>query len=271
VTKKTPAQLDREIATSLSGSYRSKYGHGSAEWQSGYAHGRESTRHETRAEMRAALRGLVASARTDFDRGMVAAYQDALGTPRAHATKTRLRSSRAGSTRSHATKKSGSHDGSHDWEAFTKGAAFAFWASPYISEVENLAEDAREARAAGDARKEASFMAAHRALSPGPGGRWDRVLGDPPPAARAVAKKFTKQVRDSLTDDQLAEVFSTFSAEQAGYKGAMQAQGEGVGWFDEGVRVAPPRGFDFDVKIANAVGRAITRNAREAGAPLPRR
>jgi len=162
----------------------------------------------------------------------------------------------------HATKKD------YDWEAFTKGAAFAFWASPYISEVENLAEDAREA---GDARKEAAFMAAYRALSPGPGGHWDRVLGDPPPAVRAVAKKFTKQVRDSLTDDQLAEIFATFSAEKAGYKGAMQAQGEGVGWFDEGVKIDPPRGFSYDVKIANAVGRAITRDAREAGAPLPRR
>lgn len=177
------------------------------------------------------------------------------------------KSSRTGSKRSHATKKGENYD----WEAFTKGAAFAFWASPYISEVENLAEDAREARSAGNARKEAAFMAAYRALSPGPGGAWDRVLGDPPPAVLAVAKKFTRQVRDSLTDDQLAEIFSTFSAEKAGYKGAMQAQGEGVGWHDEGVKVDPPRGFDYDVKIANAVGRAITRDAREAGAPLPRR
>src|SRR5580704_15511014 len=99
------------------------------------------------------------------------------------------------------------HTGDHDWASFIDGAAFGFWASPYISEVENLAEESREA---------------YKALSPGSGGKWDNVMPDVPPAAKAVARKFTKAVRAKLTDAQLSEVFGKFSAHDAGYYGAMQ-------------------------------------------------
>lgn len=162
----------------------------------------------------------------------------------------------------HSTKKA------YDWSAFTDGAAFAFWASPYMSEVENLAEAARDAPRAKEGE---ALRAAYEALSPGPGGQWDNVLPDPPPSARAVAKKFTKAVKDKLTDAQFSEISQKFSAYDAGYLGAMQSQGEGIGWFDEGVRIDPPKGFNWDPKIHNAIGKAIAKGAREAGIKLPRR
>jgi hypothetical protein len=161
---------------------------------------------------------------------------------------------------SHATKKD------YDWKAFTDGAAFGFWVSPYMSEVENLAEDAR----GGDSRKTRALKEAYRALSPGPGGNWENVLPEVPPAARSVAKKFTKAVREQLTDDQLSEIESEFSPRDAGYRGAMQSQGHGIGWFDEGVEVDPPEGFGETPEIYNAVWRAVTKGAREAGIHLPR-
>jgi hypothetical protein len=165
----------------------------------------------------------------------------------------------------HSTKKD------YDWDAFADGAAFAFWASPYMSEVENLAEDAREAEHEYESKKAETLRAAYDALSPGSGGQWESVLPETPPSARAVAKKFTKAVKDKLTDEQLAEISQKFSAYDAGYRGAMQSQGEGIGWFDEGVRIDPPRGFDWDTKIHNAIGKAIAKGAREAGVRLPRR
>jgi len=165
----------------------------------------------------------------------------------------------------------GSAKDDYDWESFIKGAAFAFWASPYMSEVENLYEDAREAERAGKFRKAEALKEAHDALSPGPGGAWESVLPDTPPSAIAVAKKFTKAVRETLTEDQLDEVFSNFSSRDAGYYGAMQSQGEGVGWFDEGVHVDPPRGFEWDTAIHNDIYKAIKREAHEAGVRLPRR
>jgi len=67
--------------------YRQKYGHGPKEWQAGYDYGTESIRHETRAQMREALRGLSESARSDFERGMLTAYEAALGTGRSHPVK----------------------------------------------------------------------------------------------------------------------------------------------------------------------------------------
>lgn len=164
----------------------------------------------------------------------------------------------------HATKKD------YDWDSFTDGAAFAFWASPYMSEVENLSEDSREAERAGNFKKAEALKEAYDALSPGSGGRWESVLPDTPPSAKAVAKKFTKAVKEKLTDEQLSEIDSKFSAHDAGYYGAMQSQGEGVGWFDEGVRVDPPRRFQWDTKIQNTIYAAIRRGAREAGIRLPR-
>jgi len=149
----------------------------------------------------------------------------------------------------HATKKD------YDWSSFTDGAAYGFWASPYMSEVSNLADESREA---------------HRALSPGSGGNWGDVTPEPAAAAVAVAKKFTRAVKDKLTDEELSELAAKYSAYDAGYYGAMQSQGEGVGWFDKGVRLDPPDGFDSDPKIQNAIDRAIRKGAREAGVKLPR-
>jgi len=161
--------------------------------------------------------------------------------------------------------------GDYDWDSFAEGAAFAFWASPYMSEVENLSEDAREAKHAGDSKKAEKYEAAYDALSPGSGGAWESVLPETPPSALALGKKFAKATRDKLTSAELGEVFGKFSARDAGYYGAMQSQGEGVGWFDEGVRADPPRGFQWDPKIHNAVHRAIASEARRAGVRLPRR
>jgi hypothetical protein len=56
-----------------------KLGQESREWKSGFNYGWESTRHETRPQMREVLRQLHAGARTDFDRGQLAAYEKALG------------------------------------------------------------------------------------------------------------------------------------------------------------------------------------------------
>ena len=153
-----------------------------------------------------------------------------------------------GGRAAHATKKD------FDWSSFTDGAAYGFWVSPYHSEVSNLADESREV---------------YRALSPGSGGNWDDVMPETPPAAIAVAKKFTKAVKDKLTDDDLSALSAKYSAYDAGYYGAMQAQGEGVGWFDKGVRLDPPDGFDSDPKIQNAIDRAIRKGAREAGVKLP--
>jgi hypothetical protein len=145
---------------------------------------------------------------------------------------------------------------SYDWDDFTNGAALGFWVSPYMAEVENLAE-------------EEGGREAYRALSPGSGGRWEDVLPPTPPAAFAVAKKFTKAVKSSITDAQLTEIAEQFSPEDAGYKGAMQSQGHGVGWFDEGVKVDPPRGFGETPQISNAVYRAVNRGLRDAGLRRP--
>ena len=150
----------------------------------------------------------------------------------------------------HATKKA------FDWQAFTDGAAFGFWVSPYMSEVQSLTEVSREA---------------YRALAPRPGGKWDDVMPKPPPSARAVAKKFTKAVKDKITDEELSELVEKYSPYDAGYYGAMQSQGEGVGWHDEGVRLDPPRGFEWDPKLTDAVDRAITKGLREAGIKILRR
>lgn len=143
---------------------------------------------------------------------------------------------------------------SYDWEAFRDGAAFGFWASPYMAEIENLAED--------DERREA-----YRELSPGPGGNWEDVMPPTPPAAFAVARKFAKAVKSALTDGQLSDIAEHFSPRDAGYYGAMQSQGEGVGWHDEGVKVDPPRGFGETPQISNAVYRAVNRALREASYP----
>jgi len=125
---------------------------------------------------------------------------------------------------------------SYDWADFTEGAALGFWASPYMNEVENLLEEDRR----------------YIELTPGSGGNWEDVLPEIPSAARTVAKKFTKAVKDQLTDAQLNEIAAKFSPNDAGYNGAMQSQGHGVGWFDEGVKVDPPRNFGETPQIHSA-------------------
>ena len=141
---------------------------------------------------------------------------------------------------------------SYDWSAFVDGAAFAFWADAYMSAIDNLEDD--ETR---------------RALSPRPGGRWDDVVGDPPAAARKMGKQFAKEVRGKITEGELNEVAAKFSAKDAGYYGAMQSLGHGVGWGDEGVRARPPRDFDrYDDKLNDAVWRTLQRAAREQGVSL---
>jgi hypothetical protein len=151
--------------------------------------------------------------------------------------------------RSHATK------ADFDWNAFTDGAAYGFWASPYMSEAEALGEKSREA---------------YRAVAPRPGGNWKTVLPKVPPAAYAVAKKFTKAVKDTFNDEQVDEIASKFSPYDAGFYGAMQSQGEGVGWHDEGVHLDAPEGFEYDPKLQNAIARDIARKVRAAGLKLPR-
>jgi uncharacterized protein DUF6496 len=69
--------------------YQSKYGSEPGAWQSGFDYGAESAHHETRATARAVLGQLRAGARTDFDRGQVAGYEQVLGERRttSHASK----------------------------------------------------------------------------------------------------------------------------------------------------------------------------------------
>lgn len=88
-TKKSPAQLDREIAEAL-GTSQQRWDDSPGAWQRGYDFAKESALHETRAEQREVLRRVSEGARSAYDQGFVAGYQDVLGDPR---------------TRSHATRK----------------------------------------------------------------------------------------------------------------------------------------------------------------------
>jgi hypothetical protein len=87
--RKSPAQLDREIAHAL----KSDRWDDSAEaWQRGYDFAKESAQHETRAQWREVLRR-VAPGASEYDRGFMAAYQDLLGIARdkrTHATRADL-------------------------------------------------------------------------------------------------------------------------------------------------------------------------------------
>ena len=86
--RKTPAQLDREIAHAMKSD---RWDAGPDAWQRGYEFAKEAARHETRAEQREVLRR-VAPGVSEYDRGFMAGYQDVLGIPR---------------ERSHATRKGG--------------------------------------------------------------------------------------------------------------------------------------------------------------------
>lgn len=159
----------------------------------------------------------------------------------------------------------------YDWGSFADGAARAFWASPYITEVENLAEDAREERN-DNPQRAAALMAAYRALHPGSGGQWMDVLPPVPAAADRVGKNYARKVRDVLTAEDLRHLDDKLDdADQAGWYAAMEVQGEGVGWADYSVGFQAPDWPSYDVKIQNAVYTAITKRIRDAGITIPRK
>jgi len=86
--RKSPAELDREIAAHLRHGYDDEPG----AWQRGYDFAKEASRHETHGEMREVLRRSWPGA-SAYDQGFIAAYQDLLGIAR--------------QKRSHATRKGG--------------------------------------------------------------------------------------------------------------------------------------------------------------------
>ena len=124
--RKTPAQLDRDIAHALK---NKRWDDGPDAWQRGYDFAKESALHETRAEQCAVLRR-VAPGASEYDRGFMAGYQDVLDIPRekrSHATRKEStpgyevsRTDRFGKTRSvvftaryAAEKFQAAHEGSH--------------------------------------------------------------------------------------------------------------------------------------------------------------
>ena len=104
-TKKSPAQLQREIDEALA-PHKGRWDDSSGAWQTGYDFAKEAGLHETRAEQREILKRVSEGARSAYDRGFVAAYQDMLGVPRSPATNksTHATKKRSGSRSSHATK-----------------------------------------------------------------------------------------------------------------------------------------------------------------------
>lgn len=81
-TKKRPAQLEAEIAEVLGKSHQGRWDDGPGAWQAGYDFAKESARHETRTEQREILRRVSVGARSAYEHGFVAGYQDTLGVPR---------------------------------------------------------------------------------------------------------------------------------------------------------------------------------------------
>ena len=84
--KKSAAQLNREIAQALA-PHQGRWDDSPGAWQRGYDFAKESALHETRAEQREVLRRVAEGARSAYDQGFVAGYQDALAGTRSHATK----------------------------------------------------------------------------------------------------------------------------------------------------------------------------------------
>jgi hypothetical protein len=78
---------------------QSKYGNEPGAWDAGFRYGKESALHETSASARDVLRQLRTSARTNFDRGQIAGYEDVWGLTRTQGTEGRP-------ARRHAVKKS---------------------------------------------------------------------------------------------------------------------------------------------------------------------
>ena len=95
-TKKSPAQLEREIAEALA-PHQGRWDDSPGAWQRGYEFAQESTLHETRTEQREILQRVAAGARSAYDHGFVAGYQDALGVPRSSSTGRRAHSTKKGS------------------------------------------------------------------------------------------------------------------------------------------------------------------------------
>ena len=240
--KKSPAQIEREIAETLAR-------RGS---------GRSRRHHATMQEVSASDTWDVAmDALLEHDSARAAAVVRDLKKEHGLATMTPAFSKALGKVPENVRRRFEGWAGvvskkSYDWTSFAEGATAAFWGDAYASEVENLEYD--ETR---------------RALSPRAGGHWEAVMPDPPAAARTLGKKFAKVTRERITDAELNEVAAKFSANKAGYYGAMQSLGHGVGWYDEGVDVEPPKDFGlYDVKLNDAVWKAIRSAAREAEVPL---
>lgn len=107
----------------------------------------------------------------------------------------------------------------YDWDDFEDGAALAFWADAYASNVEELAQQ-------GDDE-------AYDALDPGAGGDWMDVLPPTPKSAEKAGREFTKAFRKAATAKQVREMEDNIdSAEKAGHYAAMGAIGHGVGLWD---------------------------------------
>lgn len=80
-TKKSPAQLQHEIDEALA-PHQGRWDDSPGAWQRGYEFAQESALHETRAQQREILQRVAAGARSAYDHGFVAGYQDVLGVPR---------------------------------------------------------------------------------------------------------------------------------------------------------------------------------------------
>jgi hypothetical protein len=86
---KSRAQIKREIDEVLArkpggalAPHQGRWDDSSGAWQRGYEFAQESALHETRAEQREILQRVAAGARSAYDHGFVAGYQDMLGVPR---------------------------------------------------------------------------------------------------------------------------------------------------------------------------------------------
>ena len=103
-----------------------KYGNEPGAWEEGFRYGKEAALHETSTSARDVLRQLRTSARTNFDRGQIAGYEDVWGLTRTKG------SEGTPALRQHAVKKSGAQldreiaDALHatskapSWEAIAK-------------------------------------------------------------------------------------------------------------------------------------------------------
>lgn len=86
-------------APSHATAWQPKYGNEPGAWDAGFRYGKEAALHETSASAREVLRQLRESARTNFDRGQIAGFEDVWGL-------TRTKGAEGRPARRHAVKKS---------------------------------------------------------------------------------------------------------------------------------------------------------------------